>query len=41
MAAIWLTGPENCIVYWMNAWISPIEIAPAATRSPPMTATST
>ncbi len=41
MAAIWVMGCANCRVYCTNAWMSPIVSAPDATRSPPMTATST
>ncbi len=33
----WLNWRE----YWMNAWTSPIDSAPDATRRPPITATRT
>jgi len=39
--ATWVSGIENWREYWMNAWMSPIVIAPLATRSPPTTATIT
>ena len=34
-------GWVNWREYWMNAWMSPIVIAPDDTRSPPMTAIAT
>ena len=41
MDATWVRGCVNCLEYWMNAWTSPIDIAPEATRSPPTTAMMT
>ena len=38
---ICVSGIANDREYCRNAWMSPIEIAPEATRSPPTTATST
>ena len=39
--AIRVSGIEKLREYWMNAWMSPIVIAPAATRRPPTTAIAT
>ena len=39
--ASWVSGWVNWREYWMNAWMSPIVIAPDDTRSPPMTAMAT
>ena len=36
-----VSGIEKLREYWMNAWMSPIVIAPLATRRPPTTATIT
>ena len=40
-AAICVIGMVNCREYWMNAWTSPSDIAPEATRHPPSTAITT
>ena len=39
-ASIW-SGCANWREYWMNAWMPPIVMALAATRTPPMTAMAT
>ena len=39
--ASWVSGIENLREYWMKAWMSPIVMAPLATRRPPTTATIT
>ncbi len=39
--ASWVSGWVNCREYWMNAWTSPSDIVPDATRSPPTTAIAT
>ena len=39
--ATWVSGIENWREYWMKAWMSPIVMAPLATRRPPTTATIT
>jgi hypothetical protein len=36
-----VSGCVNCREYWMKAWMSPIDMAPAATRTPPITAMAT
>ena len=36
-----VSGIENLREYWMNAWMSPMLIAPLDTRRPPTTATMT
>ena len=36
-----VSGWVNWREYWMNAWMSPMVIAPFATRSPPTTAIAT
>ena len=41
MPATWVIGIVNWREYWMNAWTSPSEIVPVATRKPPMTAIAT
>ena len=41
MLATWVMGWVNCLEYWMKAWTSPSEMAPAATLKAPTTATST
>ena len=41
LAAICMIGIENCREYWMNAWTSPSDIVPLATRRPPNTAIAT
>ncbi len=41
MLAIWVIGIVNCREYWMNAWTSPSDMRPCATRKPPMTAMAT
>ena len=40
-AAIWVIGIVNWREYWMNAWTSPSDIEPDATRRPPITAMAT
>ncbi len=41
MAASWPSGWLNCREYWMNACTPPMDKEPEATRTPPITATST
>ena len=41
MLASCVIGIVNCREYWMNACTSPSDIAPTATRSPPITAMAT
>ena len=36
-----VSGWVNWREYWMNAWMSPIDIAPDETFSPPITAIAT
>ena len=37
--AVWAIGIWSWREYWMNAWTSPMDIWPLATRRPPPTAT--
>ncbi len=41
MLAVWTIGIVNWREYWMNAWTSPSDIVPDATRTPPMTQIAT
>ena len=41
IAAICVSGWVNCLLYWMKAWTSPIDILPPVTCRPPTTAIAT
>ena len=41
MLAVCVIGCVNIWEYWMNAWTSPKDRVPVATRSPPTTAMAT